>query len=89
VLVTHNMDDAARLADHVIVMHAGRIAMEGAPAEVFGRDAELRALGLDLPQAAQLVQELRRRGLAVGDALTMTQARRAILAALRARGRGA
>ncbi|MDR7419481.1 MAG: energy-coupling factor transporter ATPase [Armatimonadota bacterium] len=88
VLVTHNMDEAARLAGHVIVMHEGRVVLQGAPAEVFGREADLRAIGLDLPLAARLVRELRRRGLAVGDALTMTQARRAILTALRGRDHG-
>jgi energy-coupling factor transport system ATP-binding protein len=89
VLVTHNMDEVARLAGRVIVMHGGRVAMEGPPGDIFGRVDALVALGLGLPQAAQLVQALRRRGLAVGDALTMSQARREILAVLRGGRHGA
>jgi energy-coupling factor transport system ATP-binding protein len=88
VLVTHNMDEVSRLADRVIVMHAGRIAAEGSPRAVFVREDDLHAIGLDLPQAARLMRELRRRGIAVDDALTMTQARKAILVAMRGRNRG-
>ncbi|MCL6554080.1 MAG: ATP-binding cassette domain-containing protein, partial [Firmicutes bacterium] len=89
VLVTHNMDDVARLADRVVVLSAGRVVATGTPAEIFSREDDLRALGLGLPQAAQLVRALRSRGLPVADALTMSQARRAILVALRGGDRGA
>jgi energy-coupling factor transport system ATP-binding protein len=83
VLVTHNMDEVARLASRVVVINEGRVVADGTAREIFAREDDLRALGLGLPQAASLVRELRRRGLAVDDALTMAQVRRAILAALR------
>lgn len=51
VMVSHSMDDVASLAERVIVMNHGRVAMDGAPREVFSRGAELRAIGLDVPQA--------------------------------------
>jgi energy-coupling factor transport system ATP-binding protein len=89
VLVTHSMDEVARLADRVVVMHAGRVVSEGTPQAVFAREDDLHAIGLDLPQAARLMRELRHRGIAVGDALTMTQARQAILAVLRGHRGGA
>lgn len=88
VLVTHNMDEVARLASRIIVMHEGRVVAEGTAREIFAREDDLRTLGLGLPQATALVRELRRRGLVVGDAFTMAQARRAILAALREGRRG-
>ncbi|HEY8418350.1 MAG TPA: energy-coupling factor transporter ATPase [Limnochordales bacterium] len=64
VLVTHDLEEAARLAEKVIVLAGGRVALAGPPAEVLGasRRADLQALGLDVPVAAQLVDELRQRG---------------------------
>lgn len=82
VVVTHNMDEVARLADRVVVMHQGWVLMEGPPSEVFRRGDELQRIGLGLPQAARLVHILRSRGVPVADALTIEQARAAIIAAL-------
>lgn len=89
VMVTHSMDDVARLAGRIVIMHAGRIAMQGTPAEIFAREDDLLNIGLALPQAARLVRELRRRGVPVSDALTLADARRAIVAAVRGEGHGA
>lgn len=88
-LVTHNMDEVARLAGRVVVLHEGRLVAEGTPREIFARAEDLRRWGLGLPQAAQLVLGLRRRGVPVAEALTLGEARAAILAALRGRGHGA
>jgi energy-coupling factor transport system ATP-binding protein len=88
VLVTHNMDEVALLAQRVVVLHGGRIAAEGAPREIFAREGDLRRWGLGLPQAARLVRRLRDRGVPVADALTFPEARRAILAAVAGRTRG-
>ncbi len=64
VLITHHMDEAAQ-ADRLIVMHRGRIAKDGTPAEVF-RDVEgLRAMGLEVPQPVALLDELRKAGVSV------------------------
>lgn len=82
VVVTHNMDEVARLADRVVVIHQGWVLMEGPPNEVFRRGDDLQRVGLGLPQAARLVQILRSRGVPVADALTIEQARPAIIAAL-------
>ena len=65
VMVSHSMDDVASLAERVIVMDHGKVAMDGAPREVFSRGEELRAIGLDVPQAVELAQRLRARGLSV------------------------
>lgn len=52
-LVSHNMNDVAQLADHVLVMHAGKLVMDGSPREVFAREEELKAMGLDIPDATR------------------------------------
>ena len=65
VMVSHSMDDVASLAERVIVMDHGKVAMDGAPREVFSRGEELRAIGLDVPQAVELAGKLRARGFDV------------------------
>lgn len=63
VMVSHSMEDVAQMADRVLVMDHGRIAMDGAPEEIFSDAARLRAIGLDVPQTVQLVTELREKGI--------------------------
>ena len=65
VMVSHSMDDIARLADRVAVMSEGSLRMLGTVAEVFSRPEELMEIGLDVPEAAKLAAALRARGLAV------------------------
>lgn len=55
--ITHYMEEAA-LADRVIVMSHGGIVMEGAPKEIFSRVEEMRKLHLDIPQTAELCEQL-------------------------------
>ncbi len=65
VLVSHNMDDIAALADKVIVMDEGTVAMEGTPREVFARADELEKLGLGVPDVTRILARLKDRGLDV------------------------
>lgn len=60
--ITHYMEEAIN-ADRVIVMEAGKIALEGTPREVFVKVEELKELGLDVPQITELAFELRKEGL--------------------------
>jgi energy-coupling factor transport system ATP-binding protein len=66
VYITHFMEEAVR-ADRVVVLDAGRVVRTGRPAEVFSRVAELKALGLDAPLAADVAARLRAAGLSVPD----------------------
>jgi len=66
VLVTHHMNEAA-LCGRVVVMDKGSVKMDGTPAEVFSRSAELQALGLTVPQTTALA-----RGLGL-DAVPLTE----------------
>lgn len=87
IMVTHNMEEAARCAERLVVMKSGRIAFSGTPEEVFSRAFELREMGLDLPAATQIADKLRAMGLPIKPPVyTAEQAKNAILA-LRGEGR--
>ena len=62
VWITHFMDEALR-AGRVLVMDAGKIALEGAPRDVFEKTEEIRRMGLDVPPMAQLAAQLRLDGV--------------------------
>jgi len=80
VMVSHSMDDVASLAERVIVMNHGEIAMDGAPRDVFSCGEELRGMGLDVPQAVQLAQKLRDRGFDIPEGIyRIEEIREAIL----------
>lgn len=62
VYITHFMEEAVA-ASRVVVMDAGHILMDGPPKEVFDHVEEIRALGLDVPIAADVASQLRHRGM--------------------------
>lgn len=71
-LVSHNMNDIARMSDKVLVMNHGRLAMDGTVEEVFSRELELKEMGLALPDSMEMAGMLREAGLALTDSfLTM------------------
>jgi len=72
VLVTHNMEEVARWADRVAVLHKGRLAMEAAPREIFNKAEELRAMGLDVPATVELMLCLQARGVPVRTSVLTT-----------------
>ena len=75
IFVTHSMEDAARMAQRIVVMDSARILMEGTPREVFARADELTKAGLDVPQVTRVLMRLRERGIDIGaDAYTTEQA---------------
>lgn len=83
ILVSHSMDDIAGLADQVLVLHGGRVLMQGPPRAVFSRAAELEAVGLGVPAPAELVARLAARGWSLpAGAVTIDEAVQAIAAAL-------
>ena len=61
VLITHHMNEAEH-ADRVIVMNEGRVAMDGAPREVFAQVEKLKTIGLTVPDTVELLYELRGAG---------------------------
>ena len=70
-------------------MDGGKVLMHGTPREVFERSAELRAVGLDIPDLADLAEKLRARGVMVPkDAFTIPEMAQQIAAHLGSNGRG-
>ena len=90
VMVSHSMDEVAALAERVIVMNHGCVAMDGTPREVFSKGEELRAIGLDVPQAVELAQKLREKGFDIPEGIyQMDEVRAAVEAAIGKGGRHA
>lgn len=74
-LVSHNMNDIARMSDKVLVMNHGRLVMDGTPAEVFSREEELKSMGLALPDSMEIMMRLKKAGMDINpDCLTMDEA---------------
>lgn len=65
VMVSHSMDDVAMYADRIAVLDQGALFLVDTPEEVFSHSTELLDMGLNLPQATQLVRALRARGIAI------------------------
>ncbi len=61
-MVSHSMDDMARLADRLIVMSDGKVVADGTPREIFMQEDMMTSIGLDIPEAARLCARLRAKG---------------------------
>ena len=82
IIVSHNMDDAARLADRIVVFDHGSIVMDGTPEQVFSKPEELSAIGLSIPHAAAIAVALRKRGVQLeGSIYTHEQLKAAVIRA--------
>ena len=73
-MVSHSMEDVARLTDRLLVMNGSRLAMDGTPAEVFTHAEELVSMGLNIPQVTQVFLHLQKLGLDVANVYTIEQA---------------
>ncbi len=63
VLISHAMDEVARLATRVAVLERGRLVMEGPTTDIFTQQERLNAMGLDIPESYKLVRRLNEAGL--------------------------
>ena len=73
-MVSHSMEDVARLTDRLLVLCGSEIAMDGPPSQVFQRAEELVGMGLSIPQVTQVFLHLRKLGLDVENVYTIEQA---------------
>lgn len=88
ILVSHSMEDIARLVQRIVVMHEGRIVMDGPTREIFLQVSTLTRVGLGVPQVTMLMHKLREMHKDVRlDVLTVEEAKREILSLLRKEGR--
>ena len=69
VIVSHSMEDMAKLCDNLVVMSGGEILMTGDRGTVFAQADMLTDVGLGVPQITRLMNLLKSRGIAVGDGL--------------------
>ena len=75
ILVSHDMETVAQLADRIYVITQGRTVLEGTPQQIFSQFAPLRSYGLDAPQVTQVMHGLRHRGRKVRvDLLSVSEA---------------
>jgi energy-coupling factor transport system ATP-binding protein len=74
IFVSHSMEDVAKTAERVIVMHDGKINMDGTVSEVFSNVDELREIGLNVPQITQLTDKLRSFGYDIPKEIYTVQA---------------
>ena len=79
-MVSHSMEDMAQLADKILVMNSGTVAMFGTPKEVFAQKENLNKLGLDVPQITHIIHGLIEKGYSLPrDIITMDEAVEALL----------
>ena len=83
ILISHSMDDVARIASRLIVFSDGKVAMDGTPAEVFERAEELTAMGLTVPKATEIAMALRKRGVDIPQSIYTVNFLRKMLIKLR------
>ena len=81
IMVSHSMDDVARLATRLLVMSRGKLVASGSPREVFSQVEMMERIGLGVPEAAKLAALLRERGIDLpADLYTQDELREHILA---------
>lgn len=90
VLVSHQMEDVARLATRVAVLHRGRLLTAGSPREVFSRAEMLEEVGLGIPAVTRVMRLLRQQGWPVReDILSEEEAEEELVRVLGSGGMGA
>ena len=83
IFVSHNMDDVALIADRVVVMNKGKVAIDGTVDEVYSQGEVLAEMGLDVPEITALFLAMKKEGLLSGKTeYTVSGARDAIIKAL-------
>ena len=80
IFVSHSMDDVASVADRVVVMNKGQVAISGTVEQVYSKGELLAGLGLDVPEITNIFLELKKNGFDLGEtAYTVEGAKKAIL----------
>lgn len=82
IIVSHSMEDVAKVAQRLLVLENGKIAMDGAPAEVFEREEELRKMGLETPFINRVMRRLAALGAGVDSGICTLEAAAAAISAL-------
>lgn len=83
ILVSHSMEDIAKLVERIIVMNKGKVIYTDSPGKVFKEIDMLESIGLGVPQVSYLARELQDKGFPIEDAISVEEAKDAILKILR------
>ena len=86
-MVSHSMEDVARMTDRLLVLYGSRLIMDAPPAEVFAHAGELVNMGLDIPKVTQIFLDLKEMGLDVENVYTLEQAVHQLLRLKEGKGR--
>jgi energy-coupling factor transport system ATP-binding protein len=87
VLVSHHMEDVARYANRVLVLHEGSLVLSGTPQEVFTRTELLEEIGIGVPQITSVTAKLKKAGIPLAEtAVTLDQEEDLILRAFGRKG---
>ena len=87
-LVSHSMEDIARVADRIIVMNQGRLEMFDETKAVFSHGSDLEQIGLKVPQITKIMQALKAKGIEVpDDILTVDEALEVLSSLLKKEGK--
>jgi energy-coupling factor transport system ATP-binding protein len=73
IIVSHSMEDMAKIANRLIVMNQGKVVLDGAPRTVFKEIETLESIGLAVPQISYLVRELNAKGFELPDDIITVQ----------------
>ncbi len=86
ILVSHSMEDIAKIADRLIVMQGGKVEIQGKPKDVFSHTQRLEDIGLGVPQITKLMHRLNKRHKDIrDDVITVQEAKDVILSVLQSR----
>lgn len=89
IIVSHSMEDVAKIADRVIVLNKGKAVLDGVPRDIFKNIDMLESIGLAVPQVTYLERALKEKGFKLeGDMITVEEAKRVILKSLKSGQRG-
>lgn len=73
ILVSHSMEDVAKMVSRIIVMHKGKVALTGTPKEVFAKVDEIEKMGLAAPQISYVLMELKKKGFPLPNDIYTTE----------------
>lgn len=84
ILVSHSMEDVARIAERIIVMDKGKAFLDSNPREIFRNEDKLLSVGLGIPQITSLMRALKKKGLDINeDSITVEEAKESLIKYLR------
>ncbi len=79
ILVSHSMEDVAKIAERIIVFDKGKVFLDGEPREIFRNEDKLLGVGLGIPQITSLMRTLKKKGLDINeDAITVEEAKESL-----------